>query len=211
MSVLNDLWQRLEAYFAEHWPQKELALRPPATLEQIDAAEAELGVRFPDDFRESLLVHDGQDEEPSILWLPGVDQLGSLQSMVQCWKLDRRYFDPTVQGDPDKGKRVQPCFFHPAHISFAGSLDWALDRLLFDFAPGPNGSRAQIITRYDIHLSYLCDTWRQLMQITVDGLEDGTITMFENGPEVSRVTPVYRSPRAKKPITVFEYFARAMR
>lgn len=63
---VKQLWERIEAYFYEHWPQKELKLRPPATEQEIAAAESELGVRLPDDFRASLKVHDGQDDEPSI-------------------------------------------------------------------------------------------------------------------------------------------------
>ena len=209
---MRELWNRLEAYFATHWPQKELCLRPPATLERIEAAEGELGVRFPADFRESLLVHDGQDPHPSVLWLPGVGQLGSLDSMVECWKSDRQFFDPTAMVQPDESARVLQSFFHPMHISFAGSPDWDHDRLLFDFEPGPEGSHAQIIMRYDIDLVYVCDTFRQLVEITVDGLEDETITMVDNGPSVSHwITPVYRSPRVKKQTSMFAYFARALR
>lgn len=211
---MRRLWERLETYFAAQWPNKELKLRPPATPLQIAAAEKELGVRFPDDFRESLQVHDGQDDEPSILWLPGVAQLGSLESMVQCWKFDRQFFDPNATVHPsraDATRRVQQSHLHPKHISFAGSPHWDYDRLLFDFEPSAEGSHAQVILRFDIDLVYLTDTWRQLMEITIDGLENGTITMIENGEWMSYwLTPVYRSPRAKKPIPMLEYFKRTM-
>ena len=209
---MRELWQRIEQYFAIHWPNKELKLRPPATDTQIAAAERELGVRFPDDFRESLLVHNGQDEGPNLLWLPAVCQLGSLESMVKCWKDDRDSFDTsdTECFDwLDSSQRTRQVHFHPKHIPFAGSPFWDYDRLLFDFAPGPMGKPGQIIMRNDIDFVFLCESFRELMQKTADGLEGGTITMSENGPEMSHwVTPEYRSARSKQLMSPFRYFAR---
>jgi cell wall assembly regulator SMI1 len=208
---MRDLWHRIESYFAKCWPQKELKLRPPATPQAIAAAEQELGVRFPDDFRESLLVHDGQEDEPSILWLPAAGKLASLDSLVECWKDDRQSYDAELWANPslDESNRVLQAQLHPKHIPFAGSTYWDYDRLLFDFAPGPAGREAQIIVRFDIEHRFLVDTWRGLMETAADGLEDGSIVPGECGPELSHwVTMGYRSPRAGKSIDWFEYYGR---
>ncbi len=208
--ALLELWNRLEAYFAERWPHKELRLRPPATEAQIEAAEAELGVRFPADFRDSLRVHDGQDDEASIQWLPHAKQLFPLASMVECWRQDRRHFHPETEAhfEPDPTGRVRQCPFQPKHVSVAGYDD----RLILDFGPGPSGSPGQVIIKWDISHIYLTRTWRRMMCVLVEGLEDGTIVMREEGAAMSHLlTPQWLSPRARKSIPMLRYFERATR
>ncbi len=205
---MRELWSRLETHFAQHWSSKDLKLRKPATEKQISAAEKSLSIRFPDDFRASLRVHDGQDPEPSILWLPGVPQLGSLESIVNCWTQDRAFYEATEADETDERSRVRQTFHHPRHIAFAGSAHWDYDRLLFDFEPGPEGHAGQIIMRSDVEFLFLVRTFRELMEKTVEGLENGTIATVEKGAPTSRwVTMQYLSPRAKRPVDKFKYFA----
>ncbi len=203
---MRDLWQRIEAFFTQHWPNKDLKLRPPASEESIASAEADLGIRFPEAFRESLSVHDGQGFEPSIKWLPGVGQLGSLSSILECWRGDREMYDAEADAWLDDEQRVRQADFHPRHIPFAGSPHWDYDRLLFDYAPGPTGTQGQIIMRLDVDHCFLCSDWRTLMTKTAEGLESGRIVPVERGPELSHwVEMEYRSPRGKA-ISLFDYY-----
>src|SRR5687768_3768865 len=50
---MKQLWERLEAW-AQANAQRSLQLRPPASEDAIAAAEAELGYKFPADYRASL-------------------------------------------------------------------------------------------------------------------------------------------------------------
>lgn len=210
---MRALWQRIERVLEQRWPNKRLELRPPASARQVEEAESQLGVRFPEDFRESLLVHDGQDGEPELLWLPGVHKLGSLESMVRCWQEDRRFFE-AEDGECfawlDHSQRVRQVHAHPQHISFAGSSFWDYDRLLFDFDPAPLGKAGQIIVRFDCELVFLCESWRELMEKTAEGLENGRITLHECGPELShQVRPSYLSPKRARTVSFFDYYASA--
>ena len=69
-NTMKTLWNHLEA-----WAQKvgagALKLRRPATEQQIARVEEQMGRAFPADFRESLLAHDGQDDDPD--FDPGTD------------------------------------------------------------------------------------------------------------------------------------------
>ena len=138
-------WGRIERWFAEHRPEIELKLRPGAKEKEILAAEKQLGVRLPEDFRASLLVHDGQGDEPGVFLFPHSERLGSLKAMVACWKGDRPSYDKHDSegrfGWLDDGRRVRQVHFHPKHVAFAGSSYWDYGRLLFDFVPGPEGAR----------------------------------------------------------------------
>ncbi|MEU0565127.1 SMI1/KNR4 family protein [Nonomuraea sp. NPDC005983] len=52
-------WQRIEAWLKTNAPRSYRTLGKPGKAETIAAAEAQMGVRFPDDLRASLLRHDG--------------------------------------------------------------------------------------------------------------------------------------------------------
>jgi cell wall assembly regulator SMI1 len=57
---MRDLWDRLERWITENVPEWLEQLNPGASEEEIAKAERELGVRFPEDFRESLKIHNGE-------------------------------------------------------------------------------------------------------------------------------------------------------
>jgi cell wall assembly regulator SMI1 len=58
---VNAVWRRIERWLAREAPVTHRRLRPPAHPAAIAAAEAAMGVRFPDDLRASLLRHDGSE------------------------------------------------------------------------------------------------------------------------------------------------------
>jgi len=173
------LWDRIERWFADHRPKLDLQLRPGAGEDAIAAAEQELGVPFPEDFRASLRVHDGQDDACEVTWLPFAQRLGSIASLVACWRDDRRDYDEALGKERldwlDDERRVRQVHLHPGHIPFAGSAYWDYDRLLLDFVPGPEGSDGQIIARNDIHLRFVAPNFAALLARLAAGLENGTI------------------------------------
>ncbi|MFI7616199.1 SMI1/KNR4 family protein [Nonomuraea terrae] len=57
--AVNRQWRRIEAWLKKNAPRSRRTLAGPAKPQAIAAAEAELGLRFPDDLRASLLRHDG--------------------------------------------------------------------------------------------------------------------------------------------------------
>ena len=204
---VGEAWARLEAWFGKRHPELSLALRPGAKAKELAAAEQALGVKLPADFRASVLVHDGQLDHPQVQLFPFAQRLGSLASLVRCWKDDRALYDAKEMALRldwlDEGKRVRQVHLHPKHIPFAGSPYWDYGRLLFDFLPGPEGTRGQVIARHDIDFVFVCPSFGVLLEKTAQGLEDGTIvvTKAEYASELS-----YRSKR-KKRLKPAEYFA----
>ena len=196
--MMRELWRRLEARFGDR-----LALRPPATPGHIADAEAALGVRFPDSVRESFLVHDGQDDEPGVCMSPYAHRLGSLDSIVQCWRGDRTGYDDDPQRLAwlDRSGRVHQAHFHPGHIPLAGSTYWDYGRLLVDFSPAAAGTTGQIIGR-NTDLEYVCEDFSGLLQQIADGLDAGTLVAGDE-------ELLCLSPRARKPVAPARYFNRA--
>ncbi len=58
---MEDVWNRIETWLRANAPETLRDLRSGATRDDIRAAEAALGVAFPDDMVASYLRHDGQD------------------------------------------------------------------------------------------------------------------------------------------------------
>ena len=68
MDSVDAAWLRIEAWLAGHAPATLATLRPPAGLDQIEAAEAELGMSFPADVIASLRRHDGARLDRDSAW-----------------------------------------------------------------------------------------------------------------------------------------------
>lgn len=171
------IWARIEQ--AVRAKQVDLGLRPPATPAEIAAAERALGVTFPDDFRASLLVHDGQEDSLEIRWLPIALRLGSLESLTKCWTDDREYYDDSDLATRiewlDPTHRVHQVHLHPKQIPIAGSPFWDYDRLLLDFVPGPEGWPGQVIGRADIDFVFVAQSFGALLAHIAKRLDDGSL------------------------------------
>ena len=206
-SVVAASWARIEGWFHIHHPKLSLGLRPGASAKEIAAAEKKLGVTFPADFRDSLLVHDGQEDKPGVRIVPIAQRLGSLESFVTCWADDRSAYDEkemAVRFDwVSDDERVRQVHFHPKHIPIAGSPFWDYDRLLLDFIPGPLGAAGQVIARDDIEFEFLTSTFGDLLAKIAQGLEDGTIVVSQTTYDSELV---FRAPSSAKPISEYKYF-----
>ncbi|MEZ0096307.1 SMI1/KNR4 family protein [Streptacidiphilus sp. EB129] len=58
-STIRASWSRIDAWLLTHAPASYALLAPPADPHEVEAAQAEMGVRFPLDLVESLACHDG--------------------------------------------------------------------------------------------------------------------------------------------------------
>ncbi|MFC7643618.1 SMI1/KNR4 family protein [Streptosporangium lutulentum] len=57
--AVNRQWRRIETWLKTNAPKTRLTLGEPAKARTIAVAEAQMGLRFPDDLRASLLRHNG--------------------------------------------------------------------------------------------------------------------------------------------------------
>ena len=155
---MQELWNRLEAW-AKKNANRSLRLRKGASEKQIAAAEKKMKVKFPADFRASLLCHDGQetkDKEARAFqdehggfcgfeWMPGCSPLAPLDAIVAQWKEDQENID-----DDEKPKVIEKgllhnVMFHPRRIPIAGTPYWDGDNTYLDLFPGPKGKEGQIV------------------------------------------------------------------
>ena len=176
---MKDLWERLEA-----WGTKvsagSLKLRGGATEKKIAAAEKKMKVKFPPDFRESLLLHDGQEAEPGFDWMPGCSPLQPLEAIIERWKEERdieeEYGNEDAEDDAEDDARLKAGMYLAPRIPIAGSPYWDGDNTYVDLAPGSKGKSGQIITfTTECDLTVLGDSFRSTLERYVKMLEDGKL------------------------------------
>jgi len=220
---VESLWSRLEAWVQTNAPNMSLRLRPPATEARIAAAELELGLTFPADFRRSLLVHDGQEHDPSFDWMPGCNPLATLDAIVEQWKDEQ---DRAQDGETDDAKvvldgRFRNVLWHSRRIPIAGTQYWDQDNTYLDLVPGPTGTIGQLVTMTsECDFTVLGTSFRQALERYVGALETGNwpprdtevfhaadsfVDLFEDRqtlpipspPPVERVAPPGRAAKPK--------------
>ena len=65
--TVGERWQTIAAWLEGEFPQALAGFSPPASPTAIAAAERELGVTLPDDYKQFLAIHNGQAEfEPMV-------------------------------------------------------------------------------------------------------------------------------------------------
>ena len=79
------LWNRIHAHLAVNDSYELSHLAPPATEAQICALEEAIGYRLPADYRASLAIHDGQQED----FVSVIDSLSlnSLRETLEEWRV----------------------------------------------------------------------------------------------------------------------------
>jgi cell wall assembly regulator SMI1 len=65
---MNELWNRYESWLEQNVPGALQSLNPGASVEEIEAIQNVLGVKLPEDYIASCMIHNGQNQEsPSLI------------------------------------------------------------------------------------------------------------------------------------------------
>lgn len=100
---MKAIWERIEVAI-ERLKASKLKLKGPASMKVIQATEKSLGVSFPEDVRESLLIHNGQPSSAD-----GLFGSFSLLPAAECAKEANAWNDLDASGEfrtqPGKWKR----------------------------------------------------------------------------------------------------------
>ena len=188
MSNIMQLWTRLETWSKENAPAMLSELNPGATDEQLDKLEKSLGRSLPDDYRDSLRIHNGEaDGWPFRVFA----DMGSYHSCDALLEDRSAYLEIAEDQDDDFEDEdgdvitvdgpVKPVTFHKAWIPIMnsnGDIYWALD-----FAPEAGGVDGQVI-EVDIEgcsWRVVANSFGELMSKYVAALEAGEYEIDSEG------------------------------
>jgi cell wall assembly regulator SMI1 len=131
-------WRRIEQWLEAQEEGLSARLAPGATVEALDAAERKLGVRLPEEVRESYLRHDGEQEVLGLFL--GWTQM-SLRDVQREWAFERWVERAPRSRGPVKAQSWSPRWI-PVLANGAG------DFLCVDLDPPEEGTPGQVIAVY---------------------------------------------------------------
>ncbi|MFG6444265.1 SMI1/KNR4 family protein [Microbacterium sp. P07] len=122
-----------------------VVLNPPATPQQIEAVEAEIGQRFPDDLRAAYLHGDGQPAHSSgliggLFWLTLAHSLGEWR----VWREVVAEHGQIARHASFEPGMIREAYFEPGWWPIAS--DGGGNHIAVDLTPGPSGTRGQVIS-----------------------------------------------------------------
>ncbi len=183
-------WDRIERWLAANFLKAFETLRPPASVEALDALEARVGRTLPADFRASYLIHDGQDDYGmGVLFgtplMPIIEDHDGIHWQyehrvehkwegLQAYEFDWTFYPPGAIREALSGPGWVPFYW-------AGGRDY----LGIDLDPGPNGVVGQVIP-FGVEAEFrpvLAPSFAHLLEDVADELEAGQATLI--APEMT--------------------------
>ncbi|MEV6520687.1 SMI1/KNR4 family protein [Longispora sp. NPDC051575] len=196
----------IDQWLTAHAPITATSLRPPATVEQLDRAERELGHPLPDELRQLYLWHDGTvglagssapfDIEPSLYFQPLDEALAARQWLNDLYATInqddyitwRAHWLPIAADDCGAYVVVETQGPHTGRVIYRSDED------------GPHLERAwPTLTHWADALSTALTTGEPFMRVHLPVPVDGTLTWDWVGP--SAPTPPSFPPGFQLPQT----------
>lgn len=154
MTEIRRTWQRIKKWATDNGPELLEYLNPGASADQLAELQQQLGLQLPDEFLDSLRLHDGERDLRGQLFV----DMGALlpcDQIIERWQLSIAAAEDHEEIDEEEAKEliaeqimfvdgpVRPLSFHHAWVpvlDMNGDVLWALD-----FAPPQDGTPGQMI------------------------------------------------------------------
>ena len=119
-------------------------LHPPATEDEINAAEKELGIKFPDDMRTLYKWHNGQ---VGIYFLFDEFRIHKLEQVVEFYNDGMKYCEPDYFETEDELGVFKDCIANAKWIPIGDNGGNTI--LFLDMDPGAKGTPGQLLDACD--------------------------------------------------------------
>lgn len=173
--TLSERWKIISQWLTENNSTYLEGFAAPAELEQVRKIEEEININLPEEFKEFLLIHNGQisDVEPMV-WTCALFQADEI---IEEWKNLLDLLDENqvfADGTADKGIRTVE--FSRRWIPIGRSAR-GRDYLCIDLDPSEDGMSGQIILiAVDfIEHTLIADNFKDLLSIYFTQLQTGEI------------------------------------
>ena len=191
MRSLADSWQDIIRWLGQHASGLIDKLPGPADPLVIHRTEAEIGMLFPDDLRESFLIQDGRDygeDELNIFPTPpdGVADMAfcllPVAEIAAEWDVWRDLIDigefEGIASRPETG--IRNCWWSKGWIPVAGNGGG--DFICVDMDPAEGGQVGQVICAWhDSEIrQYLAPSWIAFLDSIASEMAAGTLRFAED-------------------------------
>jgi len=142
-----------------------------------------MGLVLPKDYKELLLLHDGQEGDAEALfeWIPGAELLKPIAEVVEQWREEKGLAEEFGAPEENEDGPFYTDRYHAKRIPIAGTEYWDGDTMYLDLAPTERGKSGQLIA-----LTSECDfvrlgpSLRRALTSYVEALEAGDWGYFEH-------------------------------
>ena len=197
MTRIVDLWARLTEWANANAPDMLADLNAPATEQQISDLEQQLGLELPAAFKETLAIHNGEDDGWPCKVFADYGAFLSCEQILHNWRTMLELTEAERAENPDEPDYpsdvtgpAQPLMFHKAWMPIMncnGDRIWALD-----FAPAGDGTPGQVI-EFDWECDYLAviaPSFEVFLDEYLKSLEGGEYEIIDGRP--TREPEVFR-------------------
>lgn len=115
-------------------------LLPPATSDELDMTERELGITFPEEFRTLYQWHNG---DKGILFLFGEYRISPLSEILELYRFSQQSSCSEWQQVSDESGVIKDCISNPKWVQIADNGGNTI--VLLDMDPGKHGTPGQLI------------------------------------------------------------------
>jgi cell wall assembly regulator SMI1 len=184
---MDKIWKRIEEWLARNAPEILTDLQPPASAEDIQKTESELGVKLPEPMAASYRIHNGSRGGASPLL--GNWRLLSLEAIQAKWRDLNAFNQEASKGedeldDEDEGETepdpgVGEGWWRKGWIPAASNSSG--DFFCVDLDPAPGGRAGQIIAylHAEGRRKRVADDFGKWLGQFADELESGEYTVRE--------------------------------
>ncbi|MED4135572.1 SMI1/KNR4 family protein [Priestia megaterium] len=171
---MRQVWNEFEQWLKINRPEVLGTLNEAATESQITEVEQKIGLKFPQNLRELLMIHNGQRDE----YIAAIDNylLLPLDEIVYTWQTLKELLDGGEFEDFEEVEPVGPVkkefWWNPCWIPVA--TNGGGDDICIDLDPAEGGKVGQIITFWH--------DWEQ-REVISDSLEEWFIDTINHRDE----------------------------
>jgi cell wall assembly regulator SMI1 len=175
MSEIKYYWKTIDNFFIKNNNEIYSSLLGPAEENEIINLENILNVKLPDTFKESLLIHNGQDENNNIITFIDYQKLLSVNKMIENYKMFCDLFEDEIVDfiKPDECRYIKKQYiYNNKWLKFSDSNG---DGLIMDFDPAEKGKRGQIFFRpHDDNPAdkIITETYEEWLKIIYETIEN---------------------------------------
>ncbi|GAB1779210.1 hypothetical protein PMEGAS67_46870 [Priestia megaterium] len=183
---MKQLWNEFEQWLELNYLQDEDIFNAAATKIEIAQAENIMGLKFPESFKDILLMHNGQKSEG--LGVIGNYDLLSLDEIVHSWRVMKELFDGGEFEDFEEVEPVGPVkgefWWNPLWIPIV--VNTTGDYICIDLDPAEGGKVGQIITFWHDweEREVVSDSLEKWFQQIVTHLKNGTYKLVKEDGEL---------------------------
>lgn len=186
---MREIWSRL-GELAAAAGVGSMRWNPPSTPSTLDRAEAVMGLTLPADYRETLLIADGQDQSAGQppQWMPGCAALRPIADVLERWSYEAELTADDPEPTASEDSRFMWTVVHPRRIPIAGSPYWDGDNTYLDLIPGPTGTAGQVLTfTSEVDMEIVGGSLRSALEKVIRVVEAGGLTW---DPQSGQLVPV---------------------